>query len=107
MVRLRALAREHQRKDCALVQRSVATLDARCTNLRQILLATFYLFGFLFSLSLQSLIHYLDGGLVSLLSTFTLHCAFAANVFLVLLFLHFVQWLVSSRLHSCVERLAS
>ena len=94
--RLHSLANRHD--DRAFVQQSLAALHARCANLHQLLWAAFYLFGFLFFWGLQSAIHYLGGGPVSILSTFVLQFAFACNVFFIFLVLHLCQWLVSVRL---------
>jgi hypothetical protein len=96
--RLHFLASQRQPDNRGFVQQSLAALDARCANLRQLLWATFYLFGFLFFWGLQSAVHYLEGGPVSILSTFVLQFAFACNVFFIFLVLHLCQWLVSVRL---------
>jgi hypothetical protein len=89
------------------IQNSVLALHSRCTNMRQILGATFYLFGFLFFIGLQNAPITLGDGpsfpMVQILGNFVLHFVFSANVFLVFLVLHLVQWLVSSRLNSCVH----
>ena len=42
---------------------------------------------------------------VMILGTLLVHLTFAANVFFVLLFLHFAQWLVSVRLRKQTEAL--
>lgn len=66
-----------------------------------------YLFGLIFFLSLQSAPHTL--GLshtfpaTEILNNFVVSFVFAANVFFILLVLHLVQWLVSSRLNSCAS----
>jgi hypothetical protein len=100
--RLHSLASQSQREDRAFVQQSLAALDARCANLRQLLWAAFYLFGTLFFWGLQSASLVLDSGGLSvgmfILNNYVHYFAFATNVFLVFLVLHLVQWRVSVRL---------
>jgi hypothetical protein len=89
------------------IQSKLIQLYARCANLKQTLAATFYLFGFLFFVGLQNApiaIGERNGiPIIEILGNFVLHFIFAANVFLVFLVLHLVQWLVSSRLNSRVH----
>jgi len=76
-------------------------LEARITNLRQIISAVSFAFGALFFWALPGAFNTLDHSrslpLNSIVGAFRLHFAFAANVFLVLLLLHCVQWFVSRR----------
>ena len=76
-------------------------LEARITNLRQILAAMFFAFGALFFWALPGAFNTLDHSrslnLTSIIGAFRLHFAFAANVFFVCLLLHCVQWFVSRR----------
>ena len=105
MKRLHSLANHQQNEDCTFVRQSLVVLDAQCTNLRQVLWATFYLFGFLFFIGLQSAIDYLGSGVASILGMFVVNFAFAANVFLVFLVLHLLQFLVSVRVRAYAKRL--
>jgi len=86
------------------IQPRLAPLHARCSNLRQLLKATFYLFGFLFFVGLQSAPITLHSGhgfpAVEVLGNFVFHFVFAANVFVAFLVLHLVQWLTWSRLQA-------
>lgn len=83
-------------------------LHARCTNLRQILGATFYLFGFLFFIGLQNAFITVGDGpqlpFVEVLNNFVVHFVLAANVFLAFLILHLAQWLVSNRVETRSRR---
>jgi hypothetical protein len=83
------------------IQANLVPLHNRCANLRQILAATFYLFGFLFFIGLQRAPITLGDGptfpMMEVLGSFVFHFVFAANIFLVFLVLHLVQWIVSSR----------
>ena len=81
-------------------------LEARITNLRQIIAAMSFAFGALFFWALPGAFDTLDHSrslpLNSIIGAFRLHFAFAAHVFFVLLLLHCVQWFVSTRvLGSC------
>ena len=106
VVRLRYL-----RKDDALdsILQNAAVLSGRCQSLRQILSATFYLFGLLLFLTLQNATNTLgDGrGILSfeILNNFVFDFAYAANVFFVFLVLHSIQWTVSSRVQAYTVRL--
>ncbi len=76
-------------------------LEARITNLRQIIAAMSFAFGAMFFWVLPGAFNTLDHSrnlpLNSITGAFRLHFAFAANVFFVLLLLHCVQWFVSRR----------
>jgi hypothetical protein len=82
----------------------VAALHNRSANVRHVIGATFYLFGVVFFLGLQSaplvLGHSADPLRMEILPTFVVLFAFAANVFLVLFVLHLVSWFVCNRLNS-------
>jgi hypothetical protein len=84
--------------------KDVAALQARSANLRQLILATFYLFGIVFFFGLRSALWTPDnnstpGGML-ILENFFLHFAFAANAFFIFLVLHSVQWFVSGRVQA-------
>jgi len=80
-------------------------LEARVTNLRQVIAAMFFAFGALFFWALPGAFHTLGLSrslpLNEIIGAFWLHFAFAANVFFVLLLLHCVQWFVSRRVLAC------
>jgi hypothetical protein len=80
------------------LRRAFPALLARSLNLRQLLGLTFYLFGFVLSVSLvfESLTP--DAGRGSGVRQLLVHFVFAANVFLVLLLLNSVDWFVSCRI---------
>ena len=103
MKRLHAFA--NPRKEISgAIQPILVRLHSRCANLRQILVATFYLFGFLFFIGLQDAPITLGDGpsfpMVQVLGSFVFHFVFAANIFLVFLVLHVLQWMISMRLQA-------
>ena len=103
MLRLRSLAHDTS------LRQAVAALHERCTNMQQLIRATFYVFGLVLFLGLQwayvTLGHSSTPAAWLVLKNFEVDFAFASNVFLVLLVLHFVQWFRSSRLHSHTRHL--
>lgn len=90
-------------------QPNFGALRARCTNFRQILGATFFLFGFVFFIGLQNAPITIGDGpqlpILEVLNNFAFDFTFAANVFLIFLVLHLVQWLLSNRLQAGTQRL--
>jgi len=54
MARLRSIENLNRNEDLVPIQRSVAALHTRCANVRQLIGATFYLFGLVFVLGLRS-----------------------------------------------------
>jgi hypothetical protein len=84
MARLRAMTIVPQKEDISSIQRAMAALHKRCTNIHQLIRATFYLFGFVLFLGLQG-------------AYFVLGLSSIPIVFLVFLILHLVQWFVSGR----------
>jgi hypothetical protein len=108
LLSLRSIMNPSQSKYGAALQCSVAVLHARCANLRQIILATFYLFGIVFFFGLRSALWTPDSNGTSvgmlILENFFLHFAIAANAFFVFLALHSIQWFVSGRLQACALR---
>jgi len=91
--------------------KQLSSLQNRCRNLGQILSATFYLFGFLFFVGLPDAMITLGDGrgipAFEILNNFRFHFVFAANIFVVLLALHLVQWLISSALQRCARDLSN
>lgn len=101
MMRLRSLRNQRNPEGSSSLQRSLAVLRIRSANMRQIVGATFYLFGFIFFLTLPWVTRDQGDsrtpGIIIIYRNISLYCAFAANVFSVFLVLHSVQWLASSR----------
>ena len=97
---LRALGGSGQASD----QARIAQLSGRCANLGQVLGATFFLFGFLFFVGLPNATITIGDGrgfpASEILNNFVLHFVYAANIFLVFLILHLIQWLTSHRLYA-------
>ena len=108
--RMRALKSPRKEELRAPIQQYVAALRKRCANLRQILGATFFLFGFLLFIGLQNATITVGDGrgfpAFEILNNFVLQFVFAANVFVVFLVLHVIQWLTSSRLQAYAQALS-
>lgn len=98
---LRRVKGTSREQDTVNPQPCIGNLRQRCCNLRQILSALFYLFGFCFFVGLQGAWNTIGDGprvpLNEIRYNFTLHFIFAENVFLVLLILHLFQWVISRR----------
>jgi hypothetical protein len=109
LVRLRSVANRSKVEDIPSIQRSLTVLQARSANLHQLIGATFYLFGFIFFLTLPwACITLGDGkvpGWTSIFGNLGFNFAFAANIFFVFLVLHSVQWFVSARVRAAALRL--
>ena len=77
--------------------------------MRQLIVGTFYLFGFVFFLGLHSAFITLGDGKLPvgalILRNLVVYFAFAGNVFFVFLVLHSVQWFVSRSVRACTLRL--
>jgi hypothetical protein len=105
LVRLRSL-RTVQNDDS--FRKCLAVLSHRAANLRQTIVAISYLFGLTFFLLVQTAFWTPDNnrpvGLM-VLENFRFDFRFAADIFLVLLALHAVQWFVSSRICKAALRL--
>jgi hypothetical protein len=105
LIRLRALRKLHN--DISS-RESLAQLNCQSANLRQLLLATFYFFGFTFFFGIQGAYHTPDNnrpvGLM-VLENLRINFSFAAFMFLVFLALHSVQWFVSRRIRRAALRL--
>jgi hypothetical protein len=75
-------------------------------NVRQFTGAALYFFAFLFFISLPHDIWINETGLGLIRGIPSLHFAFGANVFFVLLVLHATQWFLSARVLAARRRLA-
>jgi hypothetical protein len=106
--RIRTLESHRSEETASSTQQYIQMLYRRCANLRQILTATFYLFGLLLFVGLQNAPITVGDGFGfparQILGGFILHFVFAANVFLVFLILHVVQWVTCIRIHSFALR---
>jgi hypothetical protein len=109
--RIHTLRNRHKEQSPASVRQNLATISHRCVNLRQVLTATFYLFGFLFFVGLQNAFIAVGDGTGfpadQILRNFAVHFAYAANMFLVFLILHLIQWIASSRLQALATQVSA
>jgi len=90
------------------IQSSLDRLNHRSANLRQIIAATFYLFGLGFFLQIQNAYWTPENNRPvgpMILGNFREDFRLAAAVFLVFLVLHSVQWFVSGRIRRAIVRL--
>jgi hypothetical protein len=108
MLRLRSLRRLNPVPDLASVQRALADIRDLMANVRQVIDATFYLFGFLLFSNLQQIANFADHTKASMdwriFQNFVFHCFLAESAFFVFLFLHLSQWFVSGRVNACARR---
>jgi hypothetical protein len=108
MLRLHAVW-NRPRQDRATVCEALAVLATRYAGLRQLIAATFYFFGVVLFLGMESLTNVIDEGKdplgVIVLDKFLLLSAFAANVFFIFLVLHFMQWSGSAVVDELSKRL--
>jgi hypothetical protein len=106
LLRLRSI-RELPGGDRSVIRQSLASLSNRCTNLQQLITSMFYLFGIVLFIALQRVGVFVGDGNFSpasvILGQFIVDCAFASNVFAVLLVLQLLQWFASSRVNSSLE----
>jgi hypothetical protein len=109
LVRLKLLSNRGRIQNALSYKQSLAALEVRCANIRQLITATFYLFWFIFFLVLPYATRILGDTHIPIgtliLRNFVTYLAFAANVIFILLVLHMIQWFVSGRVHSFALRL--
>jgi len=109
MLRLRSLRRLNPAQDLVAVQLSLTDLRDLMANVRQAIVGTFYLFGFVLFLNLQTVADFADHSKTPMgyyvFRNFFFYCSFAASALLVFLLLHLVQWSVSGRLNSYARHL--
>ena len=90
------------------LRKSLVLLHHRSANLRQIIVAVFYLFGLTFFLQIQSAYWTPENGRPvgpMILENFRGYFRFGTVIFLVFLLLHLVQWFVSCRIRTAILRL--
>ncbi|MFY9675451.1 MAG: hypothetical protein WAK13_13415 [Terriglobales bacterium] len=108
--RLRTISSQPQNEDIPSFQRAVAALHKRCTNVQQLIGATFYLFGVVLFVGFQGAYNSVgkstDPGWF-IIDNFVIYFAFAANLFLIFFLIHCIQWFVSGRVHACASRLSA
>ncbi len=101
--------RQLPRGNASAIRQSLASLSNHCTNLQQLVASMFYLFGIALFIALQWVSVPVGNGKFSPLSViveFTVECAFASNVFVVLLVLQLLLWFASSQVNSSLEALS-
>jgi hypothetical protein len=107
ILRLRSVC-YRQNENAALVREKVAALVAGYAKVQQVIGTAFYLFGMVLFLGMENIGYVLADGKelpgTYVLDNFLLQCAFAANVFLIFLVLHLIQWLGSTVLSSLSRR---
>jgi hypothetical protein len=108
LLRLRSLV-PVQSSESDGAQRIMAVLHYRSAKMRQLIAATFYLFGLVFFLGLRFALYTPESKSVSVvgflvLQNFYIYFAFAANAFSIFLVLHSIQWFVSGRLQARISR---
>jgi hypothetical protein len=104
LARLRSIMKCSESEDIPHLQLSIASLNARAGNVRQLIGVMFCLFGLVFLLGLRFAFWTPDSKTpvgILILENFYLYFAFAANTFFVFLLLVSVQWYVFSRLQAC------
>jgi hypothetical protein len=90
------------------LRKAFALLNHRSANLRQIIVAVFYLFGLTFFLQIQNAFWTAENGrsiALMVLENFRADFRFATVIFLVFLLIHSVQWFVSFQIRAAVLRL--
>jgi len=109
-LRLHGIEKQDPNERLIPIEDVLAPLYRSLANTRQLIGATFYLFGFVFFLLLPNIQNTLEARgtaseLKQILGGFQICCEFAANVFLIFLVLHLAEWLVYIRLNQCAKRL--
>ena len=101
-VRLRSLAKSRQPDNPEALSPVVARLVTKSNNLRNLLVATFYLFGFMLFTSFPNVFVTMESAdpITEIMHNLNAHFAVAAKGFLIFLVLHCVQWFVSCRVRA-------
>jgi len=109
LIRLRSLTTPLQFENPATLSHAVARLVIKSNNLRNLLQASFYLFGFTLFASFPWAFFTIENSKrpISMIVLNNLDAQFsvAANAFLIFLVLHCVQWFVSGRVRAIELRL--
>jgi hypothetical protein len=108
LIRIRSLPKQHKIEDISSLQRALVALHAGSSNLHQLICATFYLFGFMYFLTLPlAFISLGDNrpGWMLIFENLSIYFVFAANVFFIFLVLHSIQWFVASKVRASARRL--
>jgi len=110
VLRLRTIEKQNVNERVIPIEGALAPLYRSLANTRQVIGATFYVFGFVLFLNLQFIQNTLGarsaaGELKQILGSFMMGCVFGANVLFILLLLHVAQWLVFIMLNRCSKRL--
>ena len=109
-LRLRTIEKQNVNERVIPIEGALAPLYRSLANTRQVIGATFYVFGFVLFLNLQFIQNTLGarsaaGELKQILGSFMMCCAFGANVFFILMLLHVAQWIVFIMLNRFSKRL--
>ena len=109
-LRLHAIEKQDPNERVIPIEDVLTPLYRSLANTRQLIGATFYLFGFLLFLLLPNIQNTLGARstfseLKQILGGFLICCEFAANVFFIFFVLHVADWLVYMMLNRCSKRL--
>src|SRR5581483_4846690 len=95
-------------QDRETIRDAIGVLGTRYARLRQVITASFYLFGLVLFLGLENISNVMADGNqplgIYVLDNFLLLCAFAANIFFIFLVLHSIQWAGNAVLDSLSRR---
>ena len=109
MLRLHSLRRLNPAKDLASIQGAVTGVRDLMGNVRQVIDATFYLFGIVLFANLQTIGYVIDNSKIPtdyyILRNFLFDCSLAESGFVVFFVLHLLQWCVIRRANACLKRL--
>jgi len=111
-LRLHAIRKQDPHEHLIPIEDVLAPLYRSLANTRQLIGATFYLFGFVFFLLLPNIQNTLEARstaeeLKQILGGFQICCEFAANVFFIFFVLHVAEWIVYMMLNRSSKRLNS
>jgi len=110
-LRLHAIKKRNSNERMIPIGDALAPLYRSLANTRQVIGATFYVFGFVLFFVLPNVENTLGARstaaeLKQILGSFVLCCEFAQNVFFIFLVLYVAQWLVYLMLNRCSKRLS-
>ena len=88
-------------QNTAPIQENLVRIRKRVRNLQQATVAAFYFFGFVLFAGFQFAYFTIEHSSTPVgfivIRNFQTHFAFAGNVFVILLIVHFVQWFIANR----------